>query len=769
MLASYERAAFFTNNARNRYYLNSRVVPTWIGRQDRFWYCRETERGCTYTVVDARTGTLAPLFDHDDLAAKLVRLTGYAFPPADLQLRDMSVAEDGQITFTAFGKRYRYDSRKRLEELGAAVAVAPLISPDGTREAFVRDYDVWLRDMRSGREWALTTDGEEFNAYGLKPSGSRDFAWGTEIQWSPDSSRLLTVQTDEREVHPLPFIEYVPQGGGRPRGSESRRAFPGDLHVPTFRMVILDAASGRQTVVRYPDLPATRMGDAPIQGARAWWSGDGQRAYFVDIARGEKTVRLISVDAMSGEATEIMRETNSAGYVELSESVYLPATIIPLPRRNQVIWYSERSGFAQLYLYDLANGQLVRRLTRDGYNVRNVLSVDEGRGEALIGISGREQGRNPYYQEIMRVDLDTGEGEILSQGDDNRFVVPDSRFGFNFSILAARNGSGVSPTGNYWIETRLRADRPSTSVIRARDGREVAAFEQARTNGMPAGFRLPEPVLVTASDGRTTLQGIIVRPSNFDPSRRYPVIDQIYGGPQASAVPMEFDGFAASAQSLAELGFIVVIFDGRGTIGRGRAFREESYGAMQTASNMEDHIAGIRQLAARYPYMDLDRVGVTGFSAGGYMAANAMLRFPDFFKVGVAGSGNHDQRNFSFNWGERYQGLPEGDNYRAQANGTYAGNLRGRLMIYHGMMDSGVHAGLLFGLVQDLEDQNRDFDLVIAPRAGHFYTGYGVRRGWDYFVRYLLGQEPPSNFRVQTDMEYSIEESMRRLRPAAPR
>lgn len=764
MEARYQRAAIFANDTGSRFLLNGSVVPTWIGDEDRFWYCKQTEKGCSYVVVEAATGRSRPLFDHADLASKLVKKSGNVFPADDLQLSDFQVTKEGLITFTAFQKRYSYDRSKVLKEIGQVAVVPTVMAPDGKREAFIKDWNIWVRDLKSGEEKQVTTDGEEFYAYAMKPSASRNFHWAAELRWAPDSRRIFTVQTDDRQVKPMPFIAYARDEDVRPVAFSQRYALPGDAHVPMFRLAVIDTETGKQIPVRYSDLPATRMLDAPPQGGRAWWSGDGRRVFFIDIERGEKSARLISADAATGETRELFREDNPAGYVELSQDVYGATTTVPLPERNQVIWYSERSGVPQLYLFDLATGTLVRKLTDDSYVVRDILSVDERRGEALIAVSGKQEDKNPYYQEVMRINLDTGVGEVVSAGDDDRVVAPDGRFGMSLALLlaGARQGGGVAPSGNYWVETRSRIDRPGVTVIRSRSGADVATLETARLNGVPSGFRLPEPVLVTAADGETKLQALIARPSNFDPAKKYPLIDVIYGGPQASVVPSRLEGNALTALSLAELGFIAVVIDGRGTTGRTRKFREASYGAAETASNLEDHMAAIRELAGRHPYIDLDRVGITGFSGGGYMSTSAMLRYPDFFKVAVSGAGNHDQRDFWFSWGERYQGLLDGDNYMPQANLTYAKNLRGKLMLYHGLLDTGVQPGTMFNLVQKLEDANRDFDLVIAPRAPHTYTGYGQRRAWDYFVEHLGGETPPKEFKLVNSFDYSVAEAKRR-------
>ena len=274
----------------------------------------------------------------------------------------------------------------------------------------------------------------------------------------------------------------------------------------------------------------------------------------------------------------------------------------------------------------------------------------------------------------------------------------------------------------------------------------------------PRFWRWPQTVSLTAADGKTEINALVFKPSDYDPARKYPVIDYIYGGPQIAYVPTGFaQGAYLDAASLAELGFVTVMIDGRGTAQRSRAFHTASYGKVETASNLDDHIAGIRQLAAADPAIDASRVGIIGFSAGGYMAASAMLRYPDFFKVGIAASGNHDQRLFWSTWGERYEGYPVGDNYKSQANLTYAANLKGKLLLVHGLLDSGVHPAAVFQLEQALIDNNKDFDLLLFPRSHHDIPGYGTRRTWDYFVANLAGESPPHEFSLKSHLDYELE------------
>jgi len=764
MRARYERAAAVQAQRRDRWVLNQQVHPHWIDG-DTFWYKRQTADGHRFVVVDAGSGRSVAAFDHGKLAAMLAEATEKEVSAEELPLKFLRVDEDlHSLRFNAFGTSWRYDAAGgQLEEAGAAGLDPTLLpSPDGTKAAFFKGFDIWVRDLESGEEKALTTDGEAFYAYGVVPDATGRPASKPEAVWSPDSSRLFTAQTDDRQVLEMPMIDFAPADGSvRPTAWARRAALPGDLHVTRFRMLAIDVESGRLVPAHYPSLPATRMNDTPFGGNRAWWGADSRTAYFVEIERGERTVRVVEFDTDSG-ATRPLFEEASETYIDLAANVYGPASLVPLPETGELVWYSERDGWAHLYLYDLATGARVRRLTGGEWLVRDVLGVDTGSRQLYFTLAGRSEGKDPYYREVARVDLDTAEMKVLSSSDADHLVWAQNDF--NLLILQfmgedTETVSGISPTGDFFVETVQRVDRPSTTVLRDRNGGMVALVEEADPSGMPDWWRWPERVQLTAADGETVISGVVFRPSGFSAEKRYPVVDHIYGGPQVSAVPESYDGqFAIEAATIAELGFIAVVIDGRGTAERDKAFHDASYGQAQTASDLEDHIAGIKQLAERYPYMDAERVGICGFSGGGYMTASAMLRFPEFFDVGVSGAGNHDQRLFWHTWGERYQGMLEGDNYLNQANLTYAENLQGKLLFIHGLLDHGVHAGGLFQLTQALMDANKDFDLVILPRAGHELPGYAMRRMWDYFVRHLAGVEPPPPMELKSASDLMKEE-----------
>ncbi len=762
MLVRYQRAAEIQAANAHRWILNENMVPHWIPGRDRFWYKRELAEGHRFTLVDAATGEKTDAFDHAQLAKALGERTGKSFDPNALPLYNVTLDADGVVRFTTVGRAWRFDRAEALSE-DAAPRRNYSMSPDGELGVFSKDSNLWVEDMKTGAQTQLTFDGETYYAYGAPPAARDSSSPAPYVVWSPDSTRIFTAQTDDRKVLDLPLIDFAPEDGVRPTVFHTRAALPGDPNITTFRLVIIDVSTGHQTPMHYPPVPAVRMNDSPMEGNRVWWGADSKVAYFVEVERGEKIVHVAAVDAGSGEVRELFSEKSDT-YVELGSDVYEAASIRPLPKSNELIWYSERSGWAHLYLYSLATGKLVRPLTSGNWLVRNILGVDETRREVYVSIAGRTRRKNPYYREIAKVNLDTGVMKVLSANGDDHEVLEQGGISNEEADLEVIAGAdpktlvGFAPSGNYFVETVTTATIPAKTVLRDRDGKLIATVEAGDASRVPRFWRWPQPVSLTAADGQTEINGLVFKPSDFDPAKKYPVIDYIYGGPQIAYVPTGFaHGAYLEAASLAELGFVTVMIDGRGSAQRSRAFHTASYGKVETASDLEDHIAGIRQLSAADPAIDGSRVGIIGFSAGGYMAASAMLRYPGFFKVGIAAGGDHDQRLFWNTWGERYEGYPVGDNYKQQANLTYAANLKGKLLLVHGLLDIGVHPAAVFQLEQALIDHNKDFDLLLFPRSHHDIPGYGTRRTWDYFVTNLAGESPPHEFPLKSNLDYELE------------
>jgi dipeptidyl aminopeptidase/acylaminoacyl peptidase len=403
-----------------------------------------------------------------------------------------------------------------------------------------------------------------------------------------------------------------------------------------------------------------------------------------------------------------------------------------------VIWFSERDNWGQLYLHDLQTGTLKHQITHGEGNVTQLLRVDEkNRMLYFLGV-GREKGRDPYFVHFYRIGMD-GKGQTLLTPED------------------ANHEISLSPSGRFFVDSYSRPDVPPVALLRNADGQEVMPLEKADISKLESvGWKPPMPFSVKARDGVTDIYGLLFRPTNFDASRKYPIVNSIYPGPQSGSVrSRSFSPARGDAQALAELGFVVVQIDGMGTPGRSKTFHEAYYGNMGD-NTLPDQIAGMKQLAQKYPWIDIDRAGIYGHSGGGFAAAAAMFRHPDFFKVGVSQAGNHDNRNYEDDWGEKWQGLLERNadgatNYDDQANQTHAKNLKGKLLLAHGTMDANVPPYSTLLVVNELIAANKDFDLILFPNRGHGFGSepYMIRRRWDYFVRHLLGAEPPKEYELK--------------------
>jgi dipeptidyl aminopeptidase/acylaminoacyl peptidase len=400
---------------------------------------------------------------------------------------------------------------------------------------------------------------------------------------------------------------------------------------------------------------------------------------------------------------------------------------------REIVWSSERDGWNHFYLYDAETGALKNRITSGEWAVRAINAIDEKARVLYFSAGGREPGRDPYLRHLYKVGLD-GTGLTLLTPED------------------ADHNVTFSPDGAFFVDEYSRADVPTVSVLRrAQDGGVVKELERADVSRLQAiGWKAPEPFKAKAADGKTDLYGLIWRPTNFDPNRKYPVIENIYTGPHGAFVPKTFAAYRHQQQAIAELGFITVFVDGRGTAFRSKAFRDVSYRNLGQGAGGDDHIAVMKQMAAKYPFMDLARVGVWGHSAGGYDSTHAILAHPEFYKVAVSSAGCHDNRMDKAIWNEQWMGWPVDKHYEEQSNYTLAKNLQGRLFLAHGDVDENVPMPATIKLVDALVAANKSFDLLIMPNRPHSFGNdpYFVRRRWDYFVKNLLGVEPPVNFQI---------------------
>lgn len=755
---------FFTKNIA----FNTTLIPRWIDNTGSFWYERELREGRQFRLVDSVAKTNQLAFDHKALADALATGSGRSVSDNDLPITKLRISLNPlNLEFCAFDTEWTFDPDKNLCVADASLPSSWSISPDGSKAAFIRDHNIWLRHLDTGKEYALTDDGEEFYCYAIAPS-----AWGLKIStssfeglWSPDSSRLFTIQIDTRFVNTLPMVQHVPTNGDlRPNlvCADRRLAFPGDKYIDEQRYLAIDVNAGEQQPTNYHPCPIFRNAAGFFSSGHGWWHDDGRHAYFIELTRGgDHIARLIEFDTQNGNTRVIIEEECSSSCFKLRLDSRTPIHTQPLPGTDEVLWFSERSGWGHLYLYCLKSGQLKNPITKGDWVVREVHHFDPIRRELVIQTSGRKSGSHAYYRDICLVNIDTGElTELVAAHHD--YVIFDSRSELAGNLGATRDityGAGVSPDHNYIVTTRSRADEVPVSVLIDREGCELMELERADVTNLPENWQWPEPVKMLAADDQTDIYGVVYRPADFSPEQSYPILDFSWSNKEGCAIPCgSFTNNAVAGvgyfwpAALAQLGFIVVDIYGRGTAGRSRAFFEADLDPKLPSSiNEHDRVAGIKQLAQRYPYMDLNRVGAGGLVSTS-VPISSLLGHPDFYKVGVSNGASFDIEMSSAFYGESYGDLPATRGVRP-ALSTWVTGLRGKLLLMHGMMHATVPVAQTLRIVDALQAANKDFDLLLLPNEGYGMNSYAIRRSWDFFVINLLGLEPPKEFNLTTSMD----------------
>jgi dipeptidyl-peptidase 4 len=738
--AAYERAAQRVGTAVDPLVYRADVRPEWI-TADQFWYRVRTAAGHEFVLVDARRGTREAAFDHERLARALTEAGDTAYSPASLPLERLRPIQDGRsLGFELERRRWTCDVVEyRCERPATALerVTNSVLSPDGRYAAFRRDHDLWVRDMAAAHDIRLTHDGVERYGYATDNDGWRR-SERPALTWSADGTKLLTYRVDERGVGDMHLLEMAT---GRPRLHSWPYALPGDSIVPLHEWVVVDVPARTVVPLRTPaDHQRTSSCCGRLRGdaiGDTEWSADGGSVAFMSVSRDYRDVALRIADAATGAVRTVIEE-RSEPYFESSGGGRGVPNWRVLHGRGEVLWYSQRDGHGHLYLHELRTGALKHRITSGEWMVVDVLHVDERGGWVYFTAGGRERGRDPYHRHFYRVRLNGRDLTLLTPEDADHVIA-------------------MSPDGRWFTDTYSTVERAPVTVLRRADGRLVRTLEEADVAELHAtGWAPPTPFMVKARDGVTDLYGLLYRPSDFDPARRYPIINQIYPGPQAGSIgPRTFSAGRRNAQALAELGFIVVQLDALGSPMRSLPFQAFYYGDLAD-NGLPDQIAAMRQLAARHPWIDLSRVGIFGHSGGGFATAAAMLQHPEFFHVGVASAGNIDNRGYTNYWGEKWQGMlvpgPDGtDSYTNQALQLRAENLRGRLLLAYGTMDNNVHPNMTHLLINELIRHNRDFDVIVMPNRNHGFSGepYFMRRMWDYFVEHLRGEQPPREFVIR--------------------
>jgi dipeptidyl-peptidase-4 len=751
--ADYAAAEKFMSYNVNPLAYKGQVNAQWLD-DGRFWFRMVDDSGIAYVLVDPAKGTLGPAFEQEKVAA-LLKTASPGVKDADarhLLLSEILLGDgDHTLSFTTHGTIYRCsvgtnsDSCRALASAGGGrmgTAHPPTdpplaLSPNKKFGAFIRDWNLWVRDLATGAETQLTTDGVKDFGYATDNAGWRN-SDAAILLWSPDSTKIATFQQDQRKTGEMYLVSVT---NTHPELKAWKYPLVGDANVTMIERVIIDVNARRVIRLKMPpDQHRSTICDDVICGESTWadveWSKDGTHLAFVSTARDHKQEWMRVADSATGDVREVMTEKVPTFYESGNDKINWHS----LPASNELLWFSERDDWGNLYCYDLTTGQLKNQITHGPGNVTRVLYVDEkARVIYFVGV-GKEAGRDPYFEHFYSVHFD---------GSGLRLLTPEN----------ADHQIKMSTDGRYFVDTYSTPTEPQVTVLRDREGKVVMdVAHQDISKLLAAGWVPPVPIKVKGRDGTTDLYGFMFKPSHFEAATKYPIVNWVYPGPQTGSCgsrgfrPAHFD-----MQSLAELGFVVVCIDGMGTPWRSKSFHEAYYGNLGD-NTIPDQIAGMRDLASQYPFIDLDRAGIYGHSGGGNATAAAMFHYPDFFKVGIAESGNHDQRDYEDDWAEKWAGLvvknTDGtSNYDSQANQNFVKNLKGHLLLAHGTMDSNVPPDNSLLVVDALIKANKDFDLLLIPNAAHGYgaaSQYMTRRRWDYFVRCLAGGTPPVEYLMKS-------------------
>lgn len=754
----YEKAECFLPAKIKSQIKNMQVIPHWTVGGDSFWYKKELDGGVSFVLLDCESGVEDMLFDHKILAKLLSDHFDRAILPNSIPLTDVAIQNSNELIIKIFGQSLCFNRdrctlcllNEKLENCTVKCANVMnlfdpcvdmyadcLFSPSKEYLLIKKDHDLQLMHLGSKTETVLTHNGEADYSYASSPDSnlsivSRKRA-GIKMPpvaiWAPNSKLFVTHQLDQRGVEDLFLVQNISDDGSfRPVLHRYKMPFPGEKHIPVTKLLVFDAESGEQVEIDAPPLNAAMFGSA-IEMGYVWWSKDSSSLYFIRENRGYTELQLCVADVKTGQVRTLITE-RAEDYVEPSQLLFWQQyTCVVDDESQNIVWLSNNQEWAHLYLYSSVDGRLLKQLTSGEFNVRKILRVDASSGWVYFIASGRENGVDPYYRYLYRVKIDGSLIELLTPEPVDHTIT-------------------FSSSGRYFVDNCSTLDSIPVAKLRKCDGSLLKTIVEADfTELKKKKWVAPEPFCLKADDGLTDVYGVIYRPTNFDPKKSYPIIDYAYPAPQmlAAAKTYHFDPPAALfspwlPQSYAELGFIVVAIDGSGTPLRSKNFHHASYGDLQNASGLKDHIAVIKQLNVRYDYIDIERVGIIGSSQGGYAAARAIMEFPDFYKVAVAISGNYDLRCYLALWGEKYQGLDIADSYEDYAFTDIVDNLQGKLFLIHGELDDNVHPCSALRLVDQLIKADKDFDFLLIPNANHgclIGSPYTVRRTWKYFLDYL--------------------------------
>ena len=770
---NYELAERFSPTKVRRLVPQTMVHPNWFENSTKFWYSWTTVDGTNYYIVDPASGKRTELWSMAELAEKVTLDTNYPFDAQHLPIRAMELKEDKYVLFDIApadvmvenndyapkddeGNRlvfhFKWDiaskSLERIEERDVRYPEWANVSPDGRIAVYEKNYNLWYmttedveklaRDPKDSTivEHQITTDATDATAYHwfedcieqIKP----DERYRVFLQWSPDSKHFATVRSNTSMLKDFWVINVLKE---RPELFSYKYQMPGEesphfwlelFNTETMERREVDMTKYEEQMLFICNRPAMNA-DRYDKPNRVVWQGDNDKFYVIRQSRDIQRADLCVVDVATATAKDLIVE-------EMNTSIewQMPTLI---SNNSEIIQWSERTGWAHLYRYT-ADGELINQITKGEWHVSNVLGADDAKRVIYFTATGYNKEENPYYLHLFRVNYD---GTGLKQLDPKDF-----------------NGTfSLSDDRRYFTTTYSRVDAAPVSELYTTDGRKVMTLETVDLEPLFAiGYQYPEPFVVKAADGITDLHGVMYKPYDFDPNKKYPIIEYVYPGPQTEAVEQSWYHPLVRTDRLAQLGFIVITVGNRGGHpDRSKWYHNYGYGNLRDYG-LKDKVVAAQQLAAQHSYIDITRVGIHGHSGGGFMSTAAILMYPDFFDVAVSCAGNHDNNIYNRWWSEKHHGISEVEeggeivfNYHISANHEIADRLKGNLLLVHGDIDENVHPGNTLRVVNALIRSNKRFDMLLLPGQRHGFGDMNEYFFWrmaDYFSEHLLGERETS-------------------------
>ncbi|AXP82199.1 Prolyl tripeptidyl peptidase precursor [Mariniflexile rhizosphaerae] len=688
---------------------------------NKLWYVNNSKSGKEYILVDVEQKTQNPFFNHDKFAKALAKQTNETIHANAIDINKLAYHQDKNeldftykntvftcnlnnytLTFNKTAKGWRNKDGDYWGNRFDETKKPPVTSPDSSAIAFIKNYNLYIKNIKTEEESQLSYDGSKGNYY------------SSYIQWSPDGEKIMAYKVRPGEEHKIYFVESSPKDQLQPKLQSRDYLKPGDqLPFKSPQLFIVES----KTKIEIP----TNEFNSQYSLSDIKWRKDSRAFTFEYNQRGHQVYKVIEVNATTGKVNVLINETSNT-FIDYSNKKYRH----DIEDGKAILWTSERDGWNHLYLYH-GDGTLKKQLTKGEWVVRKVIHVDEENKEIYFTASGLDKKQDPYFIHYFKIDFE----------------------GKNMKRLTSENGNHkltFSEDYNYYVDQYSRVDLPPVTLLKTtEDAKTILELQTANHAALlKEGWMAPEVFTAKGRDGITDIWGIIVRPTTFDPNRNYPIIEYIYAGPHDSFVPKEFHAYYWSMSALAELGFIVVQIDGMGTSNRSKAFHDVCWQNLKDGG-FPDRKLWMKAAAKKYPYMNIDKVGIHGTSAGGQNAGAALVFNSDFYDVAVSSCGCHDNRMDKMWWNEQFMGYPIGPHYAACSNIENAAQLEGNLMLILGEVDDNVDPSSTMQFADALIKANKDFELVTIPGMGHSSGGaFGERKRKDFFVKHLLNVTPPT-------------------------